>query len=161
MQNLHTFKIQMGQMFDWKEFGPGGFQIRQVRQGRPQKKTPEWMMNDKEVQEFLTRVFPLHRKNWKQHRNAALWAAVIVLHFRAKMNNAAVVEELNTWLTKNVQHYKVTPHRITQIAYEIRKVAAGLRSDGKPRSARKAGRPKKSSKTGPTAQSASNHTVTT
>jgi hypothetical protein len=122
---------------------PDEMQLRILHNHR-RRPVPEWMRNDKEIIEFLGRVFPRMKSSPSQRRSAGLWLYVINQYFVNQRTNSAVAAQLNDLPYQNLVRSKnITSRRITQIAYEIRCVADGLRSDGKKRTGRKVGRPKK------------------
>jgi hypothetical protein len=119
----------------------GGHQVLTVRKSR-QRKPPEWVNNDKIVQNFLVSQFPNYRWSWSEYTSLRVWAAVIYLYLRVGMKARDVAHNLNHRQTGPISE-TITQDRIWRIAYSIKKAYAGERTDGKPRTGNKVGRPKK------------------
>lgn len=97
-----------------------GYQILAVR--RPRKVVPPWVDDDKKIQEFLLRSFPLLKKNAKQRKQAARWVRIIHLYYRRHWSCRLIAEELG--MSFEAIHY---------LLYSIRRAAEGLRTDGRKR----------------------------
>jgi hypothetical protein len=105
---------------------------------------PEWSVNNKLVREVLLRAFPKMETNRTQERRALLWLEIIYDFYRRGLPSTKIAMELfsdegrkkRPWLrSSNPEKYvEDTVRRITR-------VAAGLRTTGKPRTNNK-GRPK-------------------
>src|SRR5690348_8001790 len=115
-------------------FGSAFYQQKALRRpGRTASRTPHWMNSDKALRAFVEKQFPKLRDEERHRRSAALWTAVIVLYFRIGLSDADVEHELN-----------LPAGRVGRIVQSIRLAERGLRLDGRPRTGRRRGRPKKS-----------------
>lgn len=102
-------------------------------------KKPDWVNNKKKVGEFLLRLFPSMQTNARVKRRALLYAGVLIYYFRLDMNARETTYALNRrWLPK-----PITVTRVYRIVQSIRRAAAGQRTDGRPRTFGKAGRPRR------------------
>lgn len=113
-------------------FVTGGHQVLKPRSD-DKKKVPEWTRDDKKVREVLLRAFPKLTTDTRQRTRAARWIRVIHLYFRMYMTRGQVAVELGE-----------SPKWVRDIVRNIRRVAAGRRSDGNGMlGVRPRGRPKK------------------
>jgi hypothetical protein len=103
--------------FDGSEGFMTGHQIIKIRQSG--RKTPEWAINNKKVQEVLLRAFPKLKTDLKQRAKAARWALFIQLYFRAHMTEKQMADRMN-----------MTRNGIKMLARNIRRIAAGKKSYG-------------------------------
>lgn len=106
---------------------------------------PEWAVNDKLLQQVLLRAFPkLHSKKTEERR-ALLWLEVVYNFYRLGLPARDIAMELfsvyglrkRPWLRLSANPEKYVENTIRRIT----KVAAGLRTTGKPRTNKK-GRPR-------------------
>jgi hypothetical protein len=107
-------------------------------------RTPIWALNDRMLRQVLLRAFPKMETNRTQERRALLWLEIIYNFYRRGLPSRKIAMELfsdegrkkRPWLrSANPEKYvEDTVRRITR-------VAAGLRTTGKPRTKNK-GRPK-------------------
>jgi hypothetical protein len=132
MANNETL-AELRQKIDGQDLFMGGHQILKVRESR-QMPAPDWVYNNDVVWKFLISRYP---KPY-QVRSIEIWGAVIHYHLRMRMKASDVAAELN-----KVGWGLFTPGRISRIAYSIRKAYAGERTDSKPRTGNKVGRPRK------------------
>jgi len=110
----------------------GSHQIKKIR--TRERDIPEWTLNDADVRKVLLRAFPGLRKKKSVARSAGRWLRLIHLYYRMQMPNSQVAKEMKESLSA-----------IKSMLVSIRRVARGRRADnGKLRSARLRGRPKKS-----------------
>ena len=144
-----------------------GFSIREpsdAREGRAFVKrapVPDWMREDKKVQEFLRQQFPhmgttaeydervldspyetkgqkFRRERMERQRDAAGRWAQVIKNFLTGAESTRDIEVF--WL-----HDKRC-HCVTRLAQRIRLAAKGFRQDGRPRTGRPRGRPQNSLK---------------
>jgi DNA-directed RNA polymerase specialized sigma24 family protein len=93
------------------------------------KQRPAWTNDNAEVQKLLLRVFPKLHTDANQERKAARWASVIYLYYFVGHTAADVADQLG-----------IPVQTVLSTLYRIRRAAAGLRTDGKARAAKR-GRP--------------------
>jgi hypothetical protein len=135
----------------------GSFGVKVVRESRRAYPVPEWMHNEKKIGEFIRKLFPhagmfgricscdpcsfpeyrLSRKKcrcrWCRHTTRAeIWVTVISRYFLAGQTDTTIEMQCD-WKKGTVG----------QIAQKIRRLTAGQRQDGLPRTGRPRGRPKK------------------
>lgn len=149
---------QVRHYFDGSEpFVTDGFQIVKDRiDVQRHSETPTWMGSDAEVKKFIFQLFPRCETSQYQRASARLWTTVIVLYFRMRLTASSVAEQVNIGrngeresieyedgLVTGELYEEVTPERIYRVAHSIRKAAAGERTDGKERTGRRPGRPRK------------------
>jgi hypothetical protein len=125
--------------FDGEDLGPSrsiGVKAPRYLQtrSRPERDDPEsqFLYSDSGTQAFLLKNFPDLDNDREQKEQAARWAAVINLYFRAGWTDSRIEKELG-W-------EKGTAGSIVQ---QIRRKIRGLRRNGKAYSPRKPGRPRK------------------
>jgi len=108
-------------------------------------KPPQWAVNDRLLQQVLLRAFPKLHSNKTQERRALLWLEVIYNFYRCGLPANQIALELfsvyglrkRPWLRLSTNPEKYVENTIRRIT----KVAAGLRTTGKPRTNTR-GRPK-------------------
>jgi len=97
------------------------------------------------------------RRAQRDRRRAGHWLYVIHLYFRAKLSAGVVASEIRKrddearWDTDEpvadsdelFSNTEMTRNRVDRIVHSIRKASVGERTDGKPRTGRRVGRPKK------------------
>jgi hypothetical protein len=135
------------------------FGVRKIRGRKKRLKTPEWMRDKKQIVVFLQRLFPLSNEKielntWslsskdkrhrariaRQRKQAARWATVITRYF--------VCAETSTSIEFELRHGDRCKC-VTRTIQRIRLASAngpsntGRRQDGKPRTGRPKGRPRK------------------
>jgi hypothetical protein len=93
------------------------FQITKVR--TIQREIPEWALSNRKVQQILKTAFP--RMTYKDKR-AGRWARIIYLYYRMELPRQIVAREIG-----------ITEAHLNRTLQAINWVAAGRRSDGKPR----------------------------
>lgn len=127
---------QLRQVFDGNDQFMQGVSVRgSPRSGNAARAATaqvkdSWAFDDERVRLLLMRVFP---KKWeKQHKRAALWMKIINEYFRMGLTANRIAFEL-----------KRKPKYIENVVRRIRRAAAGVRTDGKPRTGKPRGRPKK------------------
>jgi hypothetical protein len=91
--------------------------------------TPEWLNNNDEVQKLLEVAFPYWRTNPHHRKWAARWSAVIYYYHRMGRTAHQVAIDLHVLNSKG----RWSAEYVQNMASRIRRVRAGLRSDGKPR----------------------------
>lgn len=123
----------LGHIKNSEYFGPALYQQKVLRRpGRTARRMSDWMKNDKAIRAFVERQFPKLHDQEHHRRLAALWTAVIVLYFRIGLSDTDVEHELN-----------LRAGRVGRIVQSIRLAEKGLRLDGRQRTGRPRGRPKK------------------
>jgi hypothetical protein len=138
-------------------YSKGGFGIKAARQPERTILTPEQFSNQRQIADFIKKMFPLAYKfgrncgcdscelsqyklrrdrchcRWcKQTTLATRWGLVIVQYFSLGQTDIAIELEHN-W----------KPGTVGSIVQKIRRVIAGQRQDGLPRTGKPRGRPKK------------------
>jgi hypothetical protein len=94
--------------------------------------TPPWIRSDIKLRELLQKHFPKQQTNPRQRAQAGRWAVVIHRYFRMEQTDSQIEFDM-AW----------KPGTVGSLVQQIRHAIAGLRLDGKPRSLRGRGRPKK------------------
>lgn len=132
MNNTQDTFEQLRKSFDGSDpFMTQGHQIIKMRRGN--RTTPEWVKNNKKIQELLLRSFPKMKTNKTQRMRAGRWARIIHLYFKMKMTYGQVAAELG-----------VTPKRIADFILRIHRASKGRRTDNRGLlGVRKQGRPRK------------------
>lgn len=94
--------------------------------------TPQWMHSETRLREFLHKHFPKRQTNHRQRTQAGRWAVIIQYYFRMGQTDSQIEVDM-----------KWKPGTVGSLVQQIRHAIAGLRLDGKQRSSRPRGRPKK------------------
>jgi hypothetical protein len=94
--------------------------------------TPKWMHNNDQVLKFILRVFPNYQTDARQKERARDWADIIFKFFLGGMSARQIAEELGR-----------PTSAVERIIQRIRLAAAHRRQDGKTRTGRRKGRPRK------------------
>jgi hypothetical protein len=130
----------------WKELRrsidhrePFSYQIAKIRHIERKWETPDWMRDDRKVLEFLKLRFPNITTDPEQTRRAAKWQAVIWLYFRKGEPAGERDRQTGVDLEKNWK-----PGTAASIVLKIRRTLQGRnQANGKLKTGRKRGRPKK------------------
>lgn len=69
-----------------------GSQILSVR--RQKRSTPHWVLDDKQIQDLLLKVFPKLKTDLIDRQKAGRWARFIQLYFKAGLSYREVAEEM-------------------------------------------------------------------
>jgi len=108
----------------------GHFQIHgtrgELRYGHKYQSPPLWAVDDEQLQALLLRVFPKLESDKNQREHAGKWVHVIYLFYRTQLSTGHVAEKM-----------KVSKQAARSILHRVRNAAAGLRTDGKPRAAKR------------------------
>jgi hypothetical protein len=125
---------QLRKHFDSNEpFMNYGANVVKVRSQVERKyETPLWMHSDIELRNFLQKYFPKQQTNPRQRTQAGRWALVILHYFRMGRTDSQIEFDM-AWKRGAVG----------SLVQQIRHAIAGLRLDGKQRSSRPRGRPKR------------------
>jgi hypothetical protein len=118
---------------------PFSHQIAQIRKVERKWNTPEWMYDDRRILEFLKLRFPNITTDPEQTSRAAKWQAVIWLYFRKGEPAGERDRQTGIDLEKRWK-----PGTAALIVLKIRRTLRGHhQANGKLRTGRKRGRPKK------------------
>jgi hypothetical protein len=118
---------------------PFGHQVVKIRKIERKWETPDWMFDDRKVLEFLKLRFPNVATDTDQTHRAAKWWAVIWLYFRKGEPAGQRDRQTGVDLEKNWK-----PGTAASIVLKIRRTLQGRNhANGKLRTGRKRGRPKK------------------
>ena len=91
--------------FDGDDRFMGAFQTKGLNDVRPRTNTPELMMSDAKVREFLVKEFPQHETNLAQKRKMMLWLGVIHWYWRMGKSERTVAYELRARLREMGLHW--------------------------------------------------------
>jgi len=128
---------QLRRSIDHRE--PFSYQIAKIRRIERKWETPAWMFDDRKVVQFLKLRFPNITTDPEQTRRAVMWRAVIWLYFR--MGEPAGERDRRTGIDLE-KNWK--PGTAASIVLKIRRTLQGRNhANGKLRTGRKRGRPKK------------------
>ena len=86
---MHKDFKQLRRFFDGSSLFMSGHRICKIRK-YARAPTPEWLNNNKLVEKFIRKHFPLVDSDEKQRQRAGLWAAVICRYFRAGESDSTV-----------------------------------------------------------------------
>jgi hypothetical protein len=123
---------ELRQSFDGSEsFMVRGHGIKTMRRG--QRTVPDWAKDKRKLQALLLRSFPKMMTNTRQRAGAGRWARVIYLFYNLNLTSGQIAKEL-----------EITVKHVDVLLVGIRRVARGLRYDGRGKlGQRLVGRPKK------------------
>ena len=128
---------ELRKSFDGSEPFMRGHQISLIREVERDWDTPQWMMNDRLVERFLQLRFPNRNTDEVQER-VGRWRAVIWLYYRSgcpageREKQSGIDEEMG-W----------PPGTAASIVLQISRTLRGQQANGKQKTGRPRGRPKK------------------
>jgi hypothetical protein len=106
------------------ESGGNFFGHRNVGPRRYKKNIPNWVYNNKFIQDLILRSFPRCKTDGRQRRDAGRWATVINLYYRCRYTYSQIADEVPY----------MTPCKARGIIRSIQRAASGLRAGSrKPR----------------------------
>jgi hypothetical protein len=120
-----------------------GFTRNRRTSAKKRQENDSWALDDKRTKTMLLEVFPNLRTNPTQLAQAVLWNRVIQLYFRGHNGSMFKVKEIADELNREHPGRNISAKQVKDIVCCVRRTARGVRADGKPRTGRKRGRPKK------------------